>query len=260
MQIAGIHPSNMQFGYRKRVDFSCLKGRWGFLKKGSSEFIGIDRCLLADDAINDYIKNNSCMRKTRIEIDDKGRINQKQMYLDIGVGKPLTYRLGAFSQINRNINIKLIERITSIAKQTNSKTAIEFFCGIGNFTIPLSLNQISITALEWDKNAVLSLKDNIKAFGIKNIAIQRANLMQPFRINTEFDLAILDPPREGARYVAEWLRRRKVNWIIYVSCEPSTLARDLFMLKESYTIESVELFDMFPQTHHIETLVLLKLK
>nr|WP_269563751.1 methyltransferase [Hippea sp. KM1] len=182
------------------------------------------------------------------------------MYLDIGVGKPLTYRLGAFSQINRNINIKLIERITSIAKQTNSKTAIEFFCGIGNFTIPLSLNQISITALEWDKNAVLSLKDNIKAFGIKNIAIQRANLMQPFRINTEFDLAILDPPREGARYVAEWLRRRKVNWIIYVSCEPSTLARDLFMLKESYTIESVELFDMFPQTHHIETLVLLKLK
>lgn len=254
-----IEASPKQFNYRRRVEFKCRFGHWGFFKEKSNEFVKIDYCHIADDQINEFIKKYRCSSLNRIEVDDFSNINTDEMMLDLGLAKPLFYKKGAFSQINREVNLKLIEELKNTVNNLNISTVVEFFCGIGNFTIPLATEGYKITAIEFDTKAISSLRRNINSFKLKNVRYKKINLMEPFKLNDRFDLALLDPPRDGAKLVSEWIIRKKPPYVIYISCDPATLSRDLNILKSLYSIEKIKLFDMFPQTHHIESFLLLKL-
>ncbi len=253
-----IEPSVKQWSYRKRVQFKCRNGRWGFYKKSSNQFVEISECPVADGLINEYIKNNRC-KAGEVEIDDYGNINSDEMILNLGLKHPLFYKKGAFTQVNREVNLKIIDDLKREVNALNPNNIVEFFCGIGNFTIPLALEGYNILAVEFDIKAVSSLKRNIGNFNLKNISVLRANLFEQFKIKGHFDLAILDPPREGAKNVAQKLLRKNINNIIYISCDPATLSRDMKILSKKYTLVKSKLYDMFPQTHHIESMNILKL-
>ncbi len=253
-----IEPSDKQWNYRKRVQFKCKEGRWGFYKKSSNQFVEISECPIADTLINEHIKNNRC-KNGEVEVDDYGNINSDEMMLNLGLKHPLFYKKGAFTQINRGVNLKIINDLKGEVNSLNPDKIVEFFCGIGNFTIPLALQGYEMLAIEYDIKAVSSLKRNIGNFNLKNVSILRANLFEQFKIKGHFDLAILDPPREGAKNVVQKLLRKNIDNIIYISCDPATLARDLKILSKKYRLVKSKLYDMFPQTHHIESMNILKL-
>lgn len=154
----------------------------------------------------------------------------------------------------------LIEALIDAAlKDARGETAIDLYCGVGLFTLPLARRFERVFAVEGNKKAIEFAEKNIENARLENVELFTENvgdwLAQSAFENLDF--CLLDPPRAGAeRETIESLLRIKPKQISYVSCEPSTLARDLRLLTENiYRIESIVAVDLFPQTHHVETVV-----
>ena len=116
----------------------------------------------------------------------------------------------------------------------------------------------SVISIEQDKNAVLDAQDNIARLGITNIECIRAGVEKGLEIlvarGEEADAVVLDPPRHGAAAILPYLKEMEIRKVVYVSCNPSTLARDLrYLEKVGYRTKIVQPIDLFPQTYHIET-------
>lgn len=168
-----------------------------------------------------------------------------------------TYRVGhmSFFQVNRF----LVDELVGIAVDAKAQgtVALDFFCGVGLFTLPLTKQFQRVVAVESNPAAVRDLESNL-AMNHVQAEIRSAGVddfLRKFRDSAQ--LAIMDPPRAGvsSESLARLVKLRPER-ITYVSCEPSTLARDLAMIcKSAFEIEEIHLFDLFPQTFHIETVV-----
>jgi 23S rRNA (uracil1939-C5)-methyltransferase len=168
------------------------------------------------------------------------------------------YRFNAesFFQINHH----LLERMISEAlHDARGELALDLFCGAGLFTVPLGRRLKRVVAVESDPTAARFANENLRQAGLANTSIVCSRVNEWLEHNKELagsvDLLVLDPPRTGAEpstlagILA--LRPRKIS---YVSCDPATLARDLKqLLAGGYSLDSLKAFDMFPQTHHVET-------
>ncbi len=255
--------SKNPFYYRRRVKFKCIGKEYGFNKKKSNEDVLIDRCVIADEAINDYISKNRC-KNYEILVDDKGLINPKKGFLDLSFikdGLYINYSPKAFVQVNRYINIKMIEALIDMVKKEHCSFVLDFFGGIGNFSIPLAAIGCDVVNLEYNKSALNSFKDSARMLNLSSkLKSKRINLFMPFNLKEKPDCVVLDPPRSGAKRVMSYILNSKPKTVFYFSCEPSTLARDISSLLSLYDVEKMFLFDMFPQTHHFETLVKLKIR
>ena len=161
----------------------------------------------------------------------------------------------------------LIEALIETALQDASgKTALDLYCGVGLFTLPLARKFEKVYGVEANEKAIESAKKNIEHARLENAEVYAESVGEWLGENAgklrEIDFILLDPPRPGAeKETIEGILNVKPEQISYVSCEPSTLARDLRMLCESvYEIESITAIDLFPQTHHVETVVILRQK
>jgi len=164
----------------------------------------------------------------------------------------LKFSPGGFTQVNYLQNRRLVELVVDIAGKGRAEKVLDLFCGIGNFSLPLAAISKKVTAVESNKASICDAIRNAKEQGRKNcnfIAGRAENY-----ISENYDLAVVDPPREGAASVIKKLVRQKVPRVIYVSCNPATLARDLrLMTRGGYKILSSRPVDLFPQTYHIES-------
>ncbi len=255
-----IVPSIDKFFYRKRAKFECFNDNWAFHKRNSDKMININRCYILDKQLNEYISKNRC-RKGEIAVDDKNMVNGKNMLLDLsGVssGLNIIYTKDVFRQVNRYINIKLINEIRSVLINNGASSILEFFSGIGNFTIPILECGMSVVAMEIDKDAILVLKNSAQRLRLdKKLKVKRVDLYKNITIKGNYSAVLLDPPRGGAAVLMKNILELLPELILYISCEPSTLLRDVKILLGRYDIKKVRLFDMFPQTYHFETLMVL---
>ena len=139
------------------------------------------------------------------------------------------------------------------------KIAFDLYCGVGLFTLPLARRFEHVTAVESHPKAVEFAAQNVRAAGLTNVDLRASSVADFLRIYVagEVDLLLLDPPRTGDDgSVISALAALRPRRISYVSCEPSILARDLRPLIDAgYRIEKLTTLDMFPQTHHVETIV-----
>ena len=170
------------------------------------------------------------------------------------------YNAQTFFQGNPFLIESLIETATGSA---TGETALDLYCGVGLFTLPLSKNFAKVIGIEGYERAVDFARKNIENARIENAAVFAENVSEWLAENVadvqEIDFVLLDPPRTGTeKFTIENLLKIKPKEISYVSCEPSILARDLQILSQSYSIESITAIDLFPQTHHVETVVRLK--
>lgn len=177
-------------------------------------------------------------------------------------GNRYFYNANSFFQGNPFLIESLIE--TAI-KDATGKIALDLYCGVGLFTLPLAENFTKVTGVEGNERAVDFARKNIEQARIEHAQVFRENVSDWLSENAkdleEIDFVLLDPPRSGTeKETIENLQTIKPKEISYVSCEPATLARDLRILSESYSIESIIALDLFPQTHHVETVVRLKIK
>ena len=162
---------------------------------------------------------------------------------------------GAFSQANDAVNAKLVEAVIELA-EPEGRRVLELHSGIGNFTIGLAELAKTLVAVEQDPQAVQACQSNLERRGLQaRVTVGDAN--QPPK--GKYEVIVLDPPRQGAKALFE---RSDLlpgpKRIVYVSCDTATLARDLrIATAKGYRIERAIGFDMFPQTAHLESLVLL---
>ncbi|MDN5087260.1 tRNA (uridine(54)-C5)-methyltransferase TrmA [Aliarcobacter butzleri] len=182
------------------------------------------------------------------------------------------YEENGFTQPNTNVNIQMIEWVLGNT-QNSSKDLCELYCGGGNFTIPLSTKFRKVLATEISKTSIKSALRNCSLNKIESISfirmsaedfVQALNKVRAFNrlkdINLddyEFDTIFMDPPRSGLDDTTRNLAKDFEN-IIYISCNPETLHRDLEELTKTHEIEKFALFDQFAFTNHIESGVILR--
>jgi 23S rRNA (uracil1939-C5)-methyltransferase len=168
-------------------------------------------------------------------------------------GAPLMGAVGGFSQANAEVNTLLVRRVLELAEPSGMRV-LELYAGHGNFSVELARHALAYTAVERDAAATKALVDNAAARGlvIKSLAGEAVKHRQ----REPVDVVVLDPPRTGERGLLSTLAALKPKRIVYVSCDPATLARDLAEAAQAgYRVDTAEAFDMFPQTAELESVV-----
>ncbi len=162
---------------------------------------------------------------------------------------------GAFFQVNRHLLDELISVVTGGA---GGEIALDLYAGGGFFSVPLAKDFHHIFAVEASQTSLPDLRQNVSA-SVKVVGTRTEEYLRSRPVRKRPDLVVLDPPRTGAgKAVTRSLVELGAQRIRYVSCDPATLARDLLPLAAAgYRIEEAHLFDLFPQTFHIETVMLL---
>ena len=286
-----------QFYYRNKATFHVKEGI-GFYKEKTYDLIDIDKCLISSCEINNTLKilkemdlNNIKSIVVRSSYYDKSvmvifnsigkvdnnmiinslsdyvssiYINDKLIYGDryivdcIGSLK-FVISPESFFQVNTPMAYKLYSCVKDYAQVDSKTSVLDLYCGTG--TIGLFVGGDDLVGVEINKSAVsdANINKNINGLNANFICGDSGEVLK--KLNKKFDVVIVDPPRSGLSTLAvnEVLGVRAKR-IVYVSCDPITLARDLNILKEYYIIKEISLFDLFPNTHHVESVVLLSLK
>jgi 23S rRNA (uracil1939-C5)-methyltransferase len=171
----------------------------------------------------------------------------------------------AFVQVNWEVNLALVEHVVSGARGRGVQRFLDVYAGAGNFTLPLARAGLNGISVEGHPEAARCAADSLARYGFEQVKAVAGDATQALndlaRRRERFELVVLDPPRAGAAALIEPLRSLAPRHIAYCSCDPVTLARDLRALCQTdYEIEAIRGFDMFPGTHHVETLVWLRSK
>ena len=168
-----------------------------------------------------------------------------------------------FTQVNTDINRKMVNRAMELLELKPDDRVLDLFCGLGNFTLPIARKVKAVVGVEGDANLVKRAAENAEKNAIANTRYFMANLFERLEgqswLNEQFDKILLDPPRSGAIEIVEQIDKFNAKRIVYVSCYPGTLARDLDVLVNSkgYKLEAAGVMDMFPHTGHVESIALL---
>ncbi|MEO6696914.1 MAG: methyltransferase domain-containing protein, partial [Gammaproteobacteria bacterium] len=138
---------------------------------------------------------------------------------------------------------------------------LDLFCGLGNFTLPLARFAGQVTGVEGDTRLIQRARDNAAHNQIANVEYYAADLARDFSdaawSNQRYDKILLDPPRTGALEITKQISSLGASRIVYVSCNPATLARDVHeLVQQGYVLASAGVMDMFPHTTHVESIAL----
>jgi 23S rRNA (uracil1939-C5)-methyltransferase len=173
-----------------------------------------------------------------------------------------SWEVGGFCQVNLAQNKALIETVLEFCQVDKNETILDLYCGMGNFSIPLAMAAKEVLGIEGQGSAIRSAQENAFNAALTNTRFLKKsvdNACQELAEKGEhFDCVVIDPPRLGALGLAGHLAKITSKRLVYISCDPATLCRDLADLTNAgFTIKKIQPIDMFPQTHHIETVVLL---
>jgi 23S rRNA (uracil1939-C5)-methyltransferase len=237
-----IIPSPVPYGYRNRITVHAQDGVVGFYRRESNQLIDIERCPIAKDEVNLEL---AALRAQRVR--------DGHYTLRSGSGPRI------FSQANDAVANSLRDLIQKLIPP-EQKLLIDAYCGAGFFAKALLDRFERVVGIDWDKFAIEAARQSATAketYVAGDIETELRGILE------KSDLAnavlLLDPPATGlATSVRQAIFQRPPATVIYVSCNPPTLARDLRELEQKFTIESVTPLDMFPQTAEIEVAVQLK--
>jgi 23S rRNA (uracil1939-C5)-methyltransferase len=174
----------------------------------------------------------------------------------------MTFGAGSFAQVNYGQNRQLIELVRNWSALEGVDSVLDLYCGNGNFTLPLAQRAGSVCGYESYPPAIVDAQRNVALNGIGNAcfaAEESTSCVQRLADQPQlFDVVVIDPPRTGAHDIARLLPKLAKRSLLYISCDPTTLARDLSSLtKEGLNLVCCQPFDMFPQTYHMESVALL---
>lgn len=170
------------------------------------------------------------------------------------------FAVGDFIQVNAEINQQMVNQALDWLAVQPGERVLDLFCGVGNFSLPLAQAGAVVTGVEGSAEMVERAAANARLNALEQAHFFQADLsnsLEPEWLKTEYQAALLDPPRDGAAEITAMLARKRVQRILYVSCNPATLARDAGILSAAgYRLMQVGVMDMFPQTAHVEAMAL----
>jgi 23S rRNA (uracil1939-C5)-methyltransferase len=166
----------------------------------------------------------------------------------------------SFFQINPEQNQALIQTVLQFGDVKEEERVLDLYAGIGNFSLPFGSGAREVVGVEENKTAVEDARFNAKENRIDRCKFLTGRTEEVLRDWTKGkpDLVILDPPRAGGKRIAPLIAGLSPRRIVYISCDPATLSRDLRLFaEEGYPLQKLTLIDMFPQTYHMEVVALL---
>lgn len=201
-------------------------------------------------------------------VQDDERIYQlygESPYYDLKNGLRLYFDIRDFIQINPRLNQAMIDTALDWLALTKQDRVLDLFCGMGNFTLPMSSSAKQVVGVEGVAEMVKKATQNAERNGYENVEFYQGDLAQSFVDQPwaayPFNKVLLDPPRTGAAFAIPFLCELKAEKILYVSCNPATLVRDAQMLLQTgYQLTKVAMIDMFPNTGHLESISLFERK
>lgn len=166
-----------------------------------------------------------------------------------------------FTQVNAAINRQMVQRAVDWLELDDGDRVLDLFCGLGNFTLPIATQAKFVVGVEGSEEMVTRGQENAARNGLENVSFHQADLQSDFTkakwSKSGFDKILIDPPRSGALDVVRHLAKFKASKVVYVSCNPATLARDAGVLIENgYQMRKAGVMDMFPHTTHVESIAL----
>lgn len=263
-----ISPSPQPMRYRNRIQLKFNNGSLGFFARKSHQIVDINDCLICEEPLANKIselkKQFVAGKETSLDKIEIKLVNtDHQIKVETVIGKALQEATG-FSQVNRFQNEKMVARVLEIIEASTAKEVYDLYAGAGNFTFPiLTKNQnLKLVSVEMSELLVQEAHQKIKSLNLSTQKIRYllsdVDTFLTRTVMSDNSIVIIDPPRVGcAPTVIDKLAKQSCQKIIYISCNPSTLARDLQKLcqQSPWQVRTVQVFDMFPQTDHIETLV-----
>ncbi len=281
-------PSPSPLHYRNKAVFHAQTGpdgilRVGYLGDDNRTVIDIPNCPLADEAINEawaqlrqegglHDGDTITFRHTRADgvVSWIGRPSDKARWLtEESIVGPVLVPPDGFFQVNPGIADALVAEVRSwiaeAARETGATLLLDLYCGVGVFGLAAAKDGIAeIIGIESGRNAVTAARRNARAFGAAHVTFHCETAAEAARkgfhcADMSRAIAVVDPPRSGMeRNAAEALAKAGPPVVVYVSCDPATLTRDLgIFAAEGYAVRRVRVFDMFPRTLHFESAVLL---
>ncbi len=270
-----IIPSTKPFGYRSRAQWhlDTRNKKIGYFRRGSHEVIDVDHCPILDPVLDETLSElradldwaNFWAEEGVIEAavgsDEEISLNSNDLPDPVQInvaaaGERFAFDAASFFQGNSSLVEKLIE--TAIG-EASGKHAVDLYCGVGLFSLPLARQFENVTGVEGSGQAVGFAQQNVANAGLENLRLFQGGVDEFLSSHDvgPTDLVLLDPPRAGTeKGVIEKIIKLGPARISYVSCDPAILARDLRILLDSgFSIESITALDLFPQTHHVETVV-----
>ncbi|WP_346399395.1 23S rRNA (uracil(1939)-C(5))-methyltransferase RlmD [Pseudomonas syringae] len=176
----------------------------------------------------------------------------------------LAWRPGDFIQVNAAVNTAMIEQAMQWLAPAKDERVMDLFCGLGNFALPLAGLAREVVAVEGVATMVERAAVNAMSNDLHNVQFFQADLSQPLThadwAAEGFSAVLLDPPRDGAFEVVRQIRKTGARRLLYVSCNPATLARDAVeLIRQGYRLKRAGILDMFPQTAHVEAMALFEM-
>lgn len=279
-----------QFNYRNKIILRVKDGKLGLYKYHSNDVIFIDKCYLVLPVINKVISiinddidlsfvkevmirsssDNKVMVYFDGDVSDVSALKEEVSLIFVrdklvyGSDKLIT-KLGnylfeiskdSFFQVNYEQMIRLYDKVLGYIDDNSS--VLDLYCGTGSIGIYVSSKCSRVFGVEINKSAIIDANRNKEINKVNNIDFRCGDVENIIKENNSYDYIIVDPPRSGLSVkTREILLKIDCKKIIYVSCNPMTLVRDIKDLKERYIFKEITLFDMFPNTYHVECVCLL---
>ena len=239
-------------GYRTRVRYKCGRSELGFSKANSRDFVSISNCPVLDKQLNDF---NSKLKKFENKgfvsafVSNDGPVYDNNFHPVTVLDRVLYVSNRVFFQSNLSLLGKMISYTKS---KVLGPKVMDLYCGIGTFSAFLE-DDFEVTAVEQNTYCLQLARKHLKNTNFFT------GKVEDYNFNGKFDTIIVDPPRVGLdKKVPLLLQKVNPKRIIYVSCDVVTLSRDLSKLQDfGYSIKSVKLFDLYPQTYHLESITVL---
>jgi len=274
-----------EYNYRNKVTFHGNGNIFGYYKENSNDLLKIDKCLLLDKRINEIVKllqtesnkitellirtnndSSKIMLKITGQVNDietlKNKvdvlfINSKCLTKEDKIITTIGYKkyyvsIDSFFQVNKTLTEKLYDKVKEQVEKVRPNRLLDLYCGTGSIGIYVSDFTKEIIGVDCSKSNIEDANENKKINNLKNITFindKVENIIDTFK---DIDMIIVDPPRAGLdQKTIINIERISPKQLIYVSCDPATLARDLNLLT-NYEVEEVTPFNMFPRTYHVE--------
>lgn len=282
--------------YRNKItlhgDGTCL----GFYSKGTNNVISIEKCLLVPDKINEIIDilnqmvltenikeavirvsndNSEIMVSLIGEISDYEKLQNSVDVLEINgeillgdthiiseIGNKKYYVSSkSFFQVNNTLTEKLYDEVLNVVEKVKPKRVLDLYCGTGTIGLYVAEMVDEVVGVDYSESGINDARENAVLNGNTNclfICDKVENVIEQFN---DFDMVIVDPPRAGLdSKTTNYIKKIGAKNLVYISCDPVTLGRDLKELGSEYEVLEIKPYNMFPRTYHVENYVLLKKK
>ncbi|MEG1150043.1 MAG: class I SAM-dependent RNA methyltransferase, partial [Bacilli bacterium] len=285
-----------EFYYRNKIELKVIDGKIGFYEEKTHNVVEINECLIASKAINECISklkllniiNGSVTLRSNynnellivIESNDELKFDINEFLKGLKVvgivknnetiyGENFLYEMinnyifkisyNSFFQVNSSMASNLFKIISDSI--TPDATVLDLYCGVGSLSIVEAKKAFEVIGIEIVPNAVINAIENARINKCNNVSFLLNDVENAIgKISKKIDVVVVDPPRKGLDTTTlNTLLKEKPSKIIYVSCDPLTLGRDLDKLLDIYNIEKYYILDMFSYTYHVECVCVLEL-